>query len=389
MLAHSIEFSPQNDREALAAAPAAPAVFLLRGEEEGEPYVSKSANLRRRLQRLLAPAEERSRRLNLRERVRRIEYTLSGSDFESRFLLYRTLQQVFPETYRTRLRLRLAPLVRLNLDNPYPRAWVTRRLGRRGTSLYYGPFPTRAAAEKFLSDSLDLYKMRRCDFDLAPDPAFPGCIYSEMKMCLAPCFKGCSDAEYAEEVGRVRQYLDSGGRSLVAQLEGERERASAGLEFEHAAGIHARLEKALGAMGLLPDLARRVDRLAGVVVQRSTEPESVALFRVHAGCIALPVVFPVQPREGKPVSMEARLGEALATTAAPAKVSAAERMEHLALLKHWYYRSSRAGEIFLADEKGALPMRRMVRGIARVFKGEPVQEFIAESAERAEKTPRS
>jgi excinuclease ABC subunit C len=46
-----------------------------------------------------------------------------------------------------------------------------------------------------MNDSLDFFKMRRCVDDLHPDPAFPGCIYSEMKMCLAPCFKGCSDEE--------------------------------------------------------------------------------------------------------------------------------------------------------------------------------------------------
>jgi hypothetical protein len=45
-------------------------------------------------------------------------------------------------------------------------------------------------------------------------------------------------------------------------------------------------------------------------------------------------------------------------------------MEHLVLLKRWYYRSRRTGEIFFADEKGALPMRRVVRGIARVYRGE-------------------
>ena len=45
-------------------------------------------------------------------------------------------------------------------------------------------------------------------------------------------------------------------------------------------------------------------------------------------------------------------------------------MGNLVLLKRWYYRSSRIGEIFFADDKGALPMRRLVRGIARVYRGE-------------------
>jgi hypothetical protein len=45
-------------------------------------------------------------------------------------------------------------------------------------------------------------------------------------------------------------------------------------------------------------------------------------------------------------------------------------MEHLAILKRWYYRGTRIGEIFLADRKGELPFRRIVRGISRVYRGE-------------------
>ena len=41
-----------------------------------------------------------------------------------------------------------------------------------------------------------------------------------------------------------------------------------------------------------------------------------------------------------------------------------------ALLTRWFYRSTRIGEVFFADAKGNLPMRRMVRGISRVYKGE-------------------
>ena len=74
MLAHSIPFSPARDAAAFEQIPPAPGVFLLRGHEaNAEPYVSKSANLRRRIQRLLAPPESQSKRLNLRERCATIE----------------------------------------------------------------------------------------------------------------------------------------------------------------------------------------------------------------------------------------------------------------------------------------------------------------------------
>jgi excinuclease UvrABC nuclease subunit len=375
MLAQRLEFVPERDAEIFASVPAAAAVFLLHGPEAGsEPYVSKTANLRRRLLRLLGSTEERTRRLNLRQRVSRIEYTLTGSDFESGFLLYQLLRAAFPQTYSARLRLRPAPVVKLHLENEYPRASITTRLGRLdGRSLYYGPFSSRAAAEKFANDSLDFFKMRRCVDDLHPDPAFPGCIYSEMKMCLAPCFQGCTDEEYAAEVERVRQYLDSRGQSLARELAAEREQASAGLEFENAAAAHARLEKLTPILSQVPEIVQRLDRLSGLMIQRGAAENAVALFLVRAGVISGPIAFAVQPaaeQAAKSQSMESRVQEALAVFPAAGAVSVAERMEHLAILKRWFYRGSRAGEIFFADPRGALPMRRVVRGIGRVYHGE-------------------
>lgn len=368
-----MEFDPGRDAELFASVSGAPAVFLLRGDDSNsEPYVSKTANLRRRLQRLLSPPTEHSKRLNLRERVRRIEYTPTGSDFESGFLLYRLLRASFPKTYGDRLRLRFAPLVKLHLENEYPRASITTRLGRlSGRSLYYGPFLSRTAAEKFANDSLDCFKMRRCVDDLHPDPKFPGCIYSEMKMCLAPCFKGCTDDEYRAEVARVQAYFDTGGHSLLREISAQRDQASADLEFEAAAAQHARLDKLKPVLSQLPEVVHRIDRLAALMVQPSALPGCVAFFRIDAGRLSGPVAFPIQAAEHtKSQSMESRIQEALATLPPAEAKGSLEIMEHLALLKRWYYRSSRIGEIFFADEKETLPLRRIVRGISRVYKGE-------------------
>ncbi len=382
MLRETLEFVPARDAEIFAAAPAAPAVFLLRGPE-GEPYVSKTTNLRRRLMRLLGAPTERSRRLNLRERVSLIEYTPTGSDFESGFLLYKVLRQAFPNTYRDRLRLRFAPLVKLHLENRYPRASVTTRLGRfHGKALYYGPFPTRVAAEKFANDALDFFKMRRCVEELNPDPQFPGCIYSEMKMCLAPCFKGCTDEEYASEVARVQAFFDSGGQSLLRELSAQREQASANLHFEEAAAIHGRIEKVRPVLAQLPAIVRRLDQLRGLMIQPSSARESVTLLRIEGGCLGDPILFPIQAKQeaGKIHSMEGRLQEALATAPPMQTLPALETMEHLALLKRWYYRTSKLGEAFFADEKGELPWRRIVRGVSRVFRGEKPTDDLSETA---------
>ncbi len=382
MLTERIEFIAERDREILAATPATPAVFLLRAHDpHAEPYVSKTANLRRRLQRLLGPPEERARKLNLRDRVGSIQYKLTGSDFESGFLLYRVLRETFPKTYAKRLRFRSAVFIKLHLDNAYPRASVTRRIGKlKSSSPYYGPFQSRIAAEKFMNDSLDFFKMRRCVDDLHPDPKFPGCIYSEMKMCLAPCFRGCTDAGYSSEVARVQLYFDTGGESLLQQTSAERDEASADLAFEEAAAIHARLEKLNPVVSQLTEITRRLDRLNGVVIQPSSLKDAVCFFRFDAGVISGPILFPIQPAEhAKSQSMELRVEEALKSCAPGKAKSANELMEHIAFLKRWFFRSSRTGEIFFIDDAGELPMRRIVRAISRVYRGEkPEPERLAE-----------
>jgi hypothetical protein len=68
--------------------------------------------------------------------------------------------------------------------------------------------------------------------------------------------------------------------------------------------------------------------------------------------------------------MEGRIQETLELLPQTTVKSAAELMEHVAILKRWYYRGTRTGEIFFADDKGELPMRRVVRGISRVYRGE-------------------
>ncbi len=384
MLTDRLEFAPERDAEIFSAVPVAPAVFLLRGADvQAEPYVTKTANLRRRLQRLLGPVEERTKKLNLRDRVRTIEYAPTGSDFESGFLLYRVLRATFPKTYPDRLRFRFAPFVKLHRENEYPRASVTTRLGRLGgRSLYYGPFVSRVAAERFMNDSLDFFKMRRCVDDLHPDPKFPGCIYSEMKMCLAPCFKGCSDQEYAAEVNRVQAYFDSSGDSLSRELSAEREAASGKLAFEDAAAIHARVEKLRPILSQLPEIVQRLDRLSALMIQPSHVAGSVAFFRIEAGKICGPIPFGIQSTEhAKSQSMESRVQAALDSIPLEKAGTALEIMEHLALLKRWYYRGTRIGEIFFADGKGELPMRRIVRGISRVFRGEEPEREANQPAE--------
>ena len=149
--------------------------------------------MRRRLIRLLSVRRQISRMLNLRELTARIEYEPVGSAFEGTWLLYLLNRHYFSRQYRDRLRLKPPALLKLKMQNRFPRCYPTRRMVKDG-SLYYGPFPSMAGAERFAGEFLDFFKIRRCVEELNPDPSHPGCIYSQLHMCLAPCFRrmhGC------------------------------------------------------------------------------------------------------------------------------------------------------------------------------------------------------
>src|SRR5690242_11155529 len=280
---------------ALETIPNAPAVFIL-WPKEGTPYLGKTALLRRRLLRLLKEREKPSRILNLRHTVARIEYRLTASGLESSIVHYEAAKRHFPDTYLDEIRLRMPPYVKLLLSNAFPRSHITTHLTRTA-GLYFGPFRTRASAEKFEAQFLDLFQMRRCQEDLEPSPQHPGCIYGEMGMCLRPCQQVVGPAEYAHEVERVAEFLRTSGQSLTDSIVRSRDRLSEEMNFEEAARLHKRLEKVQEVLKLRDELARDVDHLHGVAITRSLSAGAVELWFVREGNWQPPRQFSFEVQE--------------------------------------------------------------------------------------------
>ena len=121
-------------------------------------------------------------------------------------------------------------------------------------------------------------------------------------MCLAPCFAGCTKEEYASEVGRVLETLDTSGRALTAKFEREREAAGEALDFERAAALHKRLEKAAAALRGMPELARRIEYLDAVILQRAAEEKTIIVFPLTRGMLAEPIFLRLAELSSQPRS---------------------------------------------------------------------------------------
>jgi excinuclease ABC subunit C len=417
ILSESIAFDPVDAKAALTMLPQAPAVFALYGAEaKDEPYIGRTPNLRGRLERLLQPSARHPRRLQLAGRVRRIAFRRTGSDFESLLTQFSLLEEIYGAKSLERMHLRAPAFVRYLGSNPYPRIVVTNKPSQREADWAYGPFASRAAAERFAEEALKLFLLRRCTDDLNPDPSHPGCVYSEMKMCLAPCYKGCTDNRYAEEAAAVRDFLATRGESKLVVLRGERDSASARLAFEDAAALHAQVQKVEAVRALAPELVQPMSRLRAVILQASANPDEVEVFAFEHGSLRGPLGFStlgmriqneqsgssslfaqpmaleavpetvnneqwtvISPGSVEPADsarakvprtmLEARVEGVLAELEKAARApSATVRQAHLALLKRWYYRPEvkREGEICFPDAEGHWPIRSLLRSVGRV-----------------------
>jgi excinuclease ABC subunit C len=427
---HRVAFMADTSDEILRAVPAASGVFALRGADpNAEPYLTRAADLRRRMRRLLAPPEALdeqgrpvlSKRLNLRERVSFIEWTRTGSEFESALVLYCASREAFGAA-EARRRMRLYPpyMLRVTMSHPHPRVYATNRLNRRSLQECFGPFPSRAAAERYGDAVLDLFLLRRCHEDLAPYPEHPGCVYGEMNKCMRPCQEGaaqaCTPEQYAAEAQRVFAFLRTRGQSLLDEVAAQREAASEAMDFEAAAALHKHWEKVRAAALLADELVRPVAELRAVVVQdgapREGEPrtEDAAVFLLERGWLAGPERLSTlgvravreqtavgsslfaQPLMLAPIPLDEPAEAVLSTGAesitpedrargvlaelseqAEGEPDIAELCDALSLFRRWYSRpeKQRAGEVFLPNPDGSWPVRRILNGSARVVLGPP------------------
>jgi hypothetical protein len=272
-------------------------------------------------------------------------------------------------------------------------------------------------------------------------------VYQEMKKCLAPCNQACTPegaAAYEAEAAAVKRFFDTRGESMIVEIGLEREEASAAMEFEKAAALHAQWHKVKAAQALCDELVQSVPKLRAVIVQPASKAGAndseaelkAAVFLLEGGSLAGPERLStlgvravkeqtsvgsslfaqplmlhavplaesdggeVAPAPAEPAHTESPEARATAVIAAlEASASAPSDLgtlsDHLSLLRRWYYRpeKQRAGEVFSPNVNGEWPIRRILRGAARMALGEPApmaetqRELAARNPEDAAQKP--
>ena len=189
--------------------------------------------------------------------------------------------------YRPRFNIALRddksyPYIKVTVQEPFPRVYVTRRLTEDGAR-YFGPYTDVGAMRRALNVVKRLFTVRSCVYDMPREmPARP-CLDHSIGRCKAPCVFLQSQAEYAAMIDEVVDFLNGRADEVTRRVRERMELAAESLDFERAAELRDAL-KHLEKM----EEPTVVVRVAGgdsdvIGYARDGDDASVAILRIRGG----------------------------------------------------------------------------------------------------------
>ena len=275
--------SPESLEKKLQHLPTRPGVYLMKDARGEIIYVGKANSLRARVKSHFAQDYELS--LRTREMIRRVadvDTIVVGSEAEALLLEANLIKSHHP---RFNIQLRddkRYPYIKVTVQEPFPRLWVTRRLENDG-SRYFGPFTEVGAMRQALDVIRRLYTMRTCRYDLPQEAPTRPCLDYHIGRCHAPCVGWQTAAEYQAMVGEVLEVLAGRPERVRTEVETKMLAAAEALDFERAAS----LRNALAGIDAIARRQRTMDVKGGnqdvVGVARDGDRACAVLLRIRDG----------------------------------------------------------------------------------------------------------
>ncbi len=215
--------------------PASPGVYIFKDAAGKILYVGKALSLRNRVRSYFQGSHSQDPKTeHLVSETADLDSILVDSEVEA-LILESTLVKQHQPRYNVNLKDdKSFPYLKLTVNEPFPRIFITRRIRRDG-ALYFGPFLPASYARHTIRLVHRYFKLRTCNLPI--DGTLPRpCLDYQMKRCLGPCVSGlCSREDYLQAVEDVKLLLSGKTDRLIRELEQRMERASEELRYEAAA----------------------------------------------------------------------------------------------------------------------------------------------------------
>ena len=238
--------APEVIAQKLAHLPDTPGVYLWKAADGTVLYVGKANRLRPRVRSYFASDHEASPKTALLvSQVADLETIVVPSETHALILESNLIKE-----HRPRFNVMLRddksyPYIKVTLQDPYPRVFVTRRLVSDG-GRYFGPYTDVAAMRRALEVVKRIFTVRSCRYDMPREMPERACLDYHIGRCKAPCVGLQTEADYRAMIDEVVVFLDGRADEVVRRVRVRMEAAAEALDFERAAELRdaiARLQR--------------------------------------------------------------------------------------------------------------------------------------------------
>jgi excinuclease ABC subunit C len=222
--------------EATLTLPDTPGVYLWKGADGTVLYVGKAKRLRARVRSYLTGGDALPKTRALMEQATALE-TIVVPDEPSALMLESNLIKEHRPRYNVVLRDdKSYPFVKVTLQEPFPRVFVTRNVVDDGAR-YFGPYTDVGAMRRALNVVKRIFTVRSCRYDMPREMPERACLDFYIKRCKGPCVGAQSAAEYRDMIDEVVAFLAGRTADVVRRTRERMEHASERMDYERAAEL--------------------------------------------------------------------------------------------------------------------------------------------------------
>lgn len=225
--------------------PDSPGVYRFYNSENTLIYVGKAKSLRKRVGSYFNKIEGVNRKtLRLVSEIEKIEYTVSGTEFDALLLENNLIKQNQPK-YNILLKDdKTFPYICI-LKEPFPRVIYTRKyIPEQGE--YFGPYSSVVAMKNILELARKLYTIRTCHLLLTPNNIeqknFKVCLEYHIGNCKGPCEGLQNETDYLRDIDQLRSILKGQVSIVEKYFSGQMNAAASAMQFEKAQFFKEKLD---------------------------------------------------------------------------------------------------------------------------------------------------
>ncbi len=227
--------------------PDSPGCYLMKNRDGEVIYVGKAVNLKNRVRSYFRDLTHTPKVEAMISHIDDFEILLCESNLEALILECNLIKHYKPY-YNILLKDdKHYPYLKVDLRQPFPRLEITRRIEKDGAK-YYGPYIGANAVRQVIEAVRDVFPLRSCRQALPPAKPKRPCMNSDIGRCMAPCAGRCTEAEYAEMMTGVMNFLNGDYQSVIDKLRKDMEEAAAAMRYEKAARIRDKIRDVQGLM---------------------------------------------------------------------------------------------------------------------------------------------